>query len=180
LGVEVSPLVGFKSSNHPQQLAIRGVRADIDDRGTDPELFQRLDARFHFTVDVAAAKHNAKCQRYYTIEQNGLAQSWGGERVWCNPPFSDIEPWVRKAWDESMRSALIVMLLPANRTEQGWWQDLVEPNRDRGRIATRDAPFQVEFLPGRPRFILYGRGYEKIEANQRPPFGICIAIWANL
>lgn len=50
-------------------------------------LFRQLDDEFHFTVDVAAAADNAKCERFYTKEQNGLEQSWFGERVWCNPPY---------------------------------------------------------------------------------------------
>ena len=45
-----------------------------------------------FTVDVAAAPHNTKCERFYTAEQDGLAQSWAGETVWCNPPYSSILP----------------------------------------------------------------------------------------
>lgn len=156
-------LVGFKAKNHPQQR----TNPAVDDRGTDPELFRKLDERFHFTVDVAASPHNAKCSRYFTVDQNGLAQSWAGERVWCNPPYSNIEPWVRKAWREN---ALIVMLLPANRTEQGWWQRWVEPCRKDGRL-------EVEFLAGRPRFVNVGK--EGIGPNERPPFGCCLLIWST-
>lgn len=119
----------------------------------------------------AAAPHNAKTERYYTLQDNGLEKSWAGERVWCNPPYSDIRPWVQKAWDEWVGSQAIVMLLPANRTEQGWWQDLVEPRRDR-----RD-DFRCEFLRGRRRFIQQGR--DTIEANERPPFGLCLLIWSG-
>jgi hypothetical protein len=86
---------------------------------------------------------------------------WGGERVWCNPPYSVLEPWVSKAWravnEES--AELVVMLVPANRTEQGWWQRLVEPYRDRGGALT------TAFLPDRLRF---GRAIPV--KNDRPPF----------
>jgi hypothetical protein len=105
----------------------------------------------------------------FTYEQDGLAQSWACERVWCNPPYSDIEPWVAKA--RIAGAELVVMLLPANRTEQGWWQRQVEPFRDRGR------GLRVEFLPGRPRFIRYG--HDRVEPNQRPPFGCCLLIWGD-
>lgn len=141
-------LIGFRSSNHPQQTARRGPNEATDDRATHPDVFRTIDARFHFTVDVAASIDNTKCARYYTLADDGLAQSWAGERVWCNPPYSDITPWVRKAWSEwsaHNHATCIVMLLPANRTEQAWWQDLVEPYRDGGgathcRVPSRPAP----------------------------------------
>ena len=122
-------LVGFKGQNHQQQLAVRGPRAAVDNRATPPEYFATLHERFAFTVDAAALPHNAKLPRYFTPEVDGLEQDWAGERVWCNPPYSSIEPWVVKA--ATSGAALVVMLLPANRTEQGWWQRRVEPVRDR-------------------------------------------------
>ena len=95
-------LVGYKAKNHPQQVGKRGARPEIDDRATTPEVFDPLNERFRFTIDVACSEHNAKCERFYTAEDDGLAQSWAGERVWCNPPHSNLEAWVHKAWDECM------------------------------------------------------------------------------
>ena len=63
------------------------------------------------------------------------------------------------------------MLLPANRTEQAWWQDHVEPYRD-GRHPTGP---RTEFLRGRLRFIRHGE--TEIKPNERPPFGCLLAIW---
>lgn len=182
----MTPLVAFKAQNHRQQLAVRGPRDIIDDRGTDPALYEKLDRRFHFTLDAAAAPHNAKHERYFTRLSDGLVQSWEGERVWCNPPYSDIRPWVEKA--TASGAELVVMLLPANRTEQGWWQEWIEPHRDRiftipghhlktGRYWTPS--LRVEFLPGRPRFVRYAEGRSTIEPNERPPFGCCLAIWTD-
>jgi phage N-6-adenine-methyltransferase len=166
-------LVGYRASNHPQQVGKRGPRPEIDDRATTPEMFGPLNDRFHFTIDVAASPANAKCERFYTTADNGLAQSWAGERVWCNPPYSNIVPWVAKAsWDmDSPCTAadLIVMLLPANRTEQKWWQEYVEPYRDQG------CGLRVEFMPGRPRFIRASSA--DVGPNERPPFGCCLLIW---
>lgn len=166
-------LVGFKAQNHPQQ-----ARKDaVDDRGTSPEFFAKMVERFGpFSVDVAAAAHNAKCERYYTIDDDGLSKSWAGERVWCNPPYSDIGTWVRKAHAEHGKAELIVMLLPANRTEQKWWQLHVEPYRDFTRsLADRGTSLAVEFLPGRMRFIRPGS--TEIGPNERPPFGCCLLVW---
>jgi phage N-6-adenine-methyltransferase len=168
-------VLGYKARNHPQQTAARGAMDEVDDRGTDPVFVAELAARFggDFTLDVAAAAHNAKCERFYTRAENGLDKPWPG-RVWCNPPYShpNLALWMRKAWAEweSGRPSLIVMLLPANRVEQAWWQDLVEPFRDRP-----GSPLRCEFLPGRMRFVLPGK--EHIGPNERPPFGCCLLIW---
>lgn len=168
-GEDVS-LVGFHARNHRQQVNRKGPDPQVDDRATTPEVFDPLHARFGFTIDVAASAHNAKLERYFTIEDDGLAQSWAGERVWCNPPYSKIGPWVEKAWAEVDRAEVIVMLLPANRTEQAWWQDHVEPRRDRG-----GSPLRVEFLRNRLRFIAAGR--TEVGPNERPPFGCCLLIF---
>lgn len=160
------PMTGFKAKNHPQQVLVHGAQVDVDERATPSELFAVLDRRFRFTVDAAALACNTKLLRYWTPAVNGLEQDWTGERVWCNPPFSDIEPWVRKASESA--AELAVMLTPANRTELGWWQEYIEPKRDRGN------GLSVEFLRGRIRF---GLGGAAPLPNTRPPFGCCLLIW---
>lgn len=90
-------LVGFTARNHRQQVEAGGAQRDVDDRATIPSVFDPLHERFNFTVDVAASPANAKLPRFYTSEDDGLAQDWSGERVWCNPPYSSIEPWAEKA-----------------------------------------------------------------------------------
>lgn len=168
-------LVGFKAANHPQQVGRRGPAAKVDDRATHPDDFAAWNAEFGFTIDAAASADNTKCARYFNQTQDGLTQSWARERVWCNPPYSDIRAWVAKAWHEAVTvdpAELIVMLLPANRTEQGWWQDFVEPERDRP-----GSSLSVRFLRGRLRFIQGGR--TEIGPNERPPFGCCLLIWRS-
>lgn len=164
-------MLKLRARNHPSQVASRGPVDEVDDRATHPDQFSVWDRRFGgFTVDVAAAAHNTKCAKFYTREDDGLSLDWGGDRVWCNPPFSNIGPWVAKAWDEYERTLGVVMLLPANRTEQNWWQQMIEPHRDR-----TGSPLRVEFLPGRLRFLR--RGQDAIGPNERPPFGCCLVIW---
>lgn len=166
-------LVGFKADNHPQQVGVRGALDEVDDRETHPDDFERFEAEYGpFTLDAAAAHHNAKCLNYYTREDDGLKKPWDGERVWCNPPYSNLGAWVQKAWDEHAFTRGIVMLLPANRVEQKWWQEHVEPFRDR-----IDSPLRARFLPGRMRFI---RPSAVIgPKGDRPPFGCCLLIWAD-
>ena len=49
-----------------------------DDWATPQRLFDELNRAFHFTIDVCASKENAKCTKYFTKEQDGLKQDWGG------------------------------------------------------------------------------------------------------
>ena len=125
-------------------------------------------------LDVAACDESHLAERYYTKDHDGLRQPWTG-RVWCNPPFSDIEPWVERAWQViNERSASVVaMLLPASRTEQGWWQRHVEPFRDLRLTAT----LRVHFMPGRVRFGHPGNR-EGVGVGS-PPFGCVLLVWRS-
>lgn len=166
-------LVGFKGKNHPQQVSVNGAADEVDDRGTPQDFWDELNETYGFTLDVAAAPHNAKTARFYTRQDNGLEQEWAGS-VWCNPPYSGLDAWLDKAWHEwwSGRCTSIVMLLPANRCEQPWWQQQVEPFRDR-----TGWPLRAQFLPGRLRFIKAGE--TEIKPNERPPFGCVLLIWSK-
>lgn len=166
-------LVGVKAQNHPQQTAKGGARDEVDDRAIRGEDFLPLHQRFMFTIDAAASRDNARLPRYWTRDEDALVQSWAGERVWCNPPYSNIRPWVEKARHEFLHGCpLVVMLLPANRTEQKWWQEEVEPYR----LGSPNA-FSVEFLPGRMRFDRPGAVIGP--KGDRPPFGCCLLIWGD-
>lgn len=163
-------LIGHRAQNHRQQTATRGALDAVDDRRTPLDLLSEcalLAGVDGFDLDVAANAENAKAPRWYGLEADGLAQAWRG-RVWCNPPYSDIRPWVQKAWDEQSSTTSIVMLLPANRTEQSWWQDLVEP-------ALRDGRLRCYFLKGRRRFDR--PGWTPPAKGDRPPFGLCVLVW---
>lgn len=165
-------LVGRPAMNHPQQTQRRGALEKVDDRRTPREAFNEWHREFRFTLDAAASDGNALLSHYFTTEDDGLSKSWGFHRVWCNPPYSNCRAWVEKAWHEyGKRTKCIVLLLPANRTEQRWWQDLIEPyRRDRG------GPLEVRFLPGRMRFDVPPGTYSDPRGN-RPPFGVCLVIW---
>lgn len=167
-------LLGYKSGNHPQQVKLRGVSDDVDTRGTSDAIFLPLMAKFDFTLDAAANATNKKCAKYFDIATDGLKQSWRGERVWCNPPFSNLGGWVRKAIHEVNGGGcpVVVMLLPNNRMEQVFWQDHIEPDRDQG------LGIKVDFMRGRPRFT-YPPGHERPAKGDRPPFGICIVTFTR-
>lgn len=47
---------------------------------TPQDFFDRLDAEFHFDLDPCSDGFNAKCEKYFTIEDDGLAQDWHTHR----------------------------------------------------------------------------------------------------
>ena len=99
--------------------------SNSDEWATPQEIFDSLNAEFHFTLDAAATAENHKCERYYTAEQNGLKQSWGGESVFLNPPYSQIAKWVEKAYREGTKdNTVVVMLIPA-RTDTRYFHNYI-------------------------------------------------------
>lgn len=94
-----------------------------DTWATPPYLFEYAKSRFgNFDLDVCAAHDSFKCQPYFTIEDNSLVRSWA-KLNWCNPPYSNILPWVEKAALETNLGNQTVMLLPADFSTQ--WFKLV-------------------------------------------------------
>lgn len=87
---------------------------------TPQDFFDKLDREFHFTLDACADDFNHKCEKYYTKEQDGLAQDWGGEVVFCNPPYGNKETgiWTKKCYEEALKpNTTVVLLIPA-RTDR--------------------------------------------------------------
>ena len=115
---------------------------------TPQKFFNDLDAEFHFTLDPCSTHENAKCKKHYTKEDDGLPKSWGGEVVFCNPPYGrELPKWVKKCYEES-RHADVVMLIPA-RTDTRWFHDYIYGKAEirfiKGRLkfgnAKQSAPF---------------------------------------
>lgn len=101
--------------------------SSTDDWSTPEDFFNMLDKEFNFTLDPCADDLNHKCEKYYTKEQNGLTKEWGGERVFCNPPYGrEIGKWVKKCYDEVYDGDcdLAVMLVPA-RTDTRWFHEYI-------------------------------------------------------
>lgn len=94
-----------------------------DNWATPQDFYDNLNSIFDFTLDPCASDENHKAPKYYTEADDGLAQSWDGERVFMNPPYGRaIGNWVKKASEQ--KGGLVVCLLPA-RTDTRWWHDYV-------------------------------------------------------
>ena len=129
--------------------------------GTPPALFRRLDAVFGFRLDACASATNAKCADFFTRADDALSKLWAPfGRVWMNPPYGrKIALFMRKAFEESRKGALVVALVPA-RTDTRWWHDWVSGKAD------------VVFLRGRLRYT-NERGDEQSSA----PFPSALVVY---
>ena len=125
---------------------------------TPPELVARLAARWGpFDLDPCATAENAKAPRFYTRADDGLRRPWTG-RVFCNPPYGRaIAAWVAKAREAATTTADLVVLLVPARTDTRWWHEHV-------------AHAEVEFLPGRVRFV---------GAKAGAPFPSAVVVFRN-
>lgn len=113
---------------------------------TPKDFYDILNKEFNFTLDPCATKQNAKCNKYFTIDDDGLKQDWSNDIVFMNPPYGrEIKNWVEKAYKESVKGAVVVCLIPS-RTDTRYWHDWIFNKAS-----------EIRFVKGRLKF-----GGEKI------------------
>lgn len=143
--------------------------ANSDEWRTPDRLFNACSDHYGpFTLDAAAARWNARCERFYTKRDSALARRWSG-RVWCNPPYSrgNLMKWAGYAryqvWGQC---ELVCTLVPAYTSERWWQQHVLGPGRGRARAERvvrdgigsgfrakySDLVIEVVFVDGRLRF----------------------------
>jgi hypothetical protein len=141
-------------------LLARGHGNQNDEAETPGWLFQALDAEFGFTFDAAATPSNSKCRLFaHHIE---TATIDAGHRVYCNPPYSNIELFVHMLLP---LPNMTVFLLPAF-VDKDWYRLLYESPR-------------VSWRPFRKRIIFEYQGKAIVGKNgnpQQPFFGTVLAI----
>ncbi len=107
---------------------------------TPRSIFDKLNAEFGFLVDLAAADYNALCPTYFSEAMDSLSMVWPPVPCWCNPPYSDILPWVKKAHLAAIHGTTTIMLIPSD-TSGSWFAHL---------WATAA---EIRFISGRLSFI---------------------------
>lgn len=95
-------------------------------------LFEQLNAEYAFTMDGASEPGNGLLPRASTAED---PLPWADERVFCNPPWSNIKPFLELA----PAANLAVFLVPA-RTNARWFHRALELGG------------KVKFFKPRPKF----------------------------
>ena len=121
------------------------IVTEKDSWETPQWLFDLLDQEFHFQVDAAATKENAKLPAYFedldavpTLKFDWYCKgAW--ERFFLNPPYSQIAVFMKKAYEESQKGAIVVCLIPA-RTDTKYWHDYVMKAQE------------IRFIKGRLKF----------------------------
>ena len=121
---------------------------------TPPELFERYNHSFNFTLDPAANHEHHLVNNYYCdpaafdgnprlgcLGYDGLEHSWAGHRVFLNPPYGrrQLGIWLKKAYNEALKGCLVLALIPVDPSTQ-WW-DYVRSAQS------------VEYLRRRVRFL---------------------------
>lgn len=77
----------------PQEI-VDGLFSYVENKGLVPSGLSKLD--------VCANKHNKKCERFITEQQDTLATPWGENNLcWLNPPYSNVQPFLNKAVAEA-------------------------------------------------------------------------------
>lgn len=114
--------------------------AEIKDLWQTPKsLFEGLNEEFNFDGDVAASFDNSLSSNFYTESDDSLSKRWFKSN-WCNPPYSNITPWVKKAIEQHKLGKTVVMLVPSD-TSVKWFK------------LAFDSCNEVRFINGRISFI---------------------------
>ena len=107
---------------------------DNDRRFTLPSTIAEIKATYGLEAfDLDPCADTLSQQAPNCLFDEGLTRPWFGH-AFVNPPFSDIETWVRKALKELPNTKSITLLLPANRTEQPWFWILWRFTQGVGRL----------------------------------------------
>ncbi|HHX8485333.1 TPA: phage N-6-adenine-methyltransferase [Vibrio diabolicus] len=110
---------------------------------TPPTVFEQLNREFGFTLDAAAEPESALCDYYFTAEDDALSQDWSGEVVYCNPPYSKLKEFSKKAKQEAEKGATVVMLVPSRTDTEAFHEHLTSG--------------EVRFIRGRLKFQQNGK-----------------------
>lgn len=113
---------------------------------TPQNFFDELNEEFNFNQDVCATKENAKCESYFSKDDDGLKMDWKLKVCWMNPPYGkEISSWVKKAYDETHKELInerawkVVCLLPS-RTDTRWFHNYIYGKAE------------IRFIKGRLKF----------------------------
>lgn len=139
-----------------------------------------------FEIDAAASDDNALCPAYFTEKNSAFKNTvHKGAKVWLNPPYSDITPWVEWAVDAvNNQGAHVYMLLPDDIST--YWFRMVVDNAAEAYALLHNGLTGKDGKSGRVRFIHALTGEEGGSAKKgswvfvmRPHKKECVMKWLD-
>ena len=133
------------------------VSSKTNEWATPKRLFDFLNREFIFSLDPCSTHENKKCEKNYTIEDDGLSKDWSGECVLMNPPYGGhTGKWLKKAV-ESARDGATVVCLIVSSTDRSYWHEIIYPFAQ-----------EIRFMRGRVKFG---------ESKSTAPFASAIVVF---
>jgi len=126
------------------------VSSKSNEWATPQDFFDELHNEFGFTLDPCSTAENRKCEKHYTIHDDGLSKDWEKQVVYMNPPYGgQTAHWIKKAYEESKRGCTVVCLITSS-TDRSYWHDYIFPYAAqirfvRGRLKFNDATSSAPF-----------------------------------
>lgn len=149
--------------------------SDCSDWGTPQYIYDTLNEKFNFTLDVCAVEWNKKHDNYFSLEDDGLSKEWDGV-CFMNPPYGrGIKDWIKKAHVESIEGrCTVVALLPA-RTDTSYWHDyIIKYNREvifiRGRLKFENQNNKNNSAPFPSAIVIFKKGVKGFKEFLDLPF----------
>ena len=121
-------------------------------------------------LDVCCSSYTSKADHYISITEgsDGLKTSYSAFGAnYCNPPYSNITPWIEKAQKEAVRRGAVTLMLIPDKAEVGYTR-LAREHAD----TVIHMPFRLNFLrPDGSEFL------DKNGKKQGPKFPVCVYIF---
>jgi len=116
---------------------------------TPKDVYRVLDSEFRFTFDPCPLDP----------QFDGLKIEWGKVNF-CNPPYSRLKDWIKKAYLEWSKGKTVVLLIPSRTDTKAWHDYVMEATEIRfikGRLKFGDAKNPAPF----PSAIVIFRGNDR-------------------
>ena len=102
-------------------LSDKSVCVDVRDAWATPQfVFDYFNDTYEYNFDGAANHLNNKCENWSSDYFNHKTNKMEFNRVWINPPYSNIRPWIERAVSDKKRGILTTLLVPAT-PDASWW-----------------------------------------------------------
>lgn len=149
------------------------VSSKTNEWATPQYFFNKLNEEFNFTLDPCSTKENKKCNKNYTMEDDGLNKNWGGYKVFMNPPYGGhTGDWIKKAYESSLIKDTLVVCLIVSATDRSYWHEWIFPYANevrfiRGRLKFGDSKHTAPFASAIIVFNGKQKGGIKIKYEKR-------------